>query len=126
MAVPGRTDLLDMLASETDRRCEAIVEGVEELAKSARADTKQIEALRVEAHGLKGAALVVGQERLADLAREIELSFAECEAKGKISVPLSAKLIAATSALHEGAQAVAEGLDEPTTVAKALASLKRD
>ena len=124
MAVPGRTDLLDMLASETDRRCGTIVEGVEELTKSTRVDPKRIEALRVEAHGLKGAALVVGQERLADLAREIELSFAECQAKGEISVPLSAKLIAATSALHEGAQAVAEGIEEPPVVADALASLE--
>jgi HPt (histidine-containing phosphotransfer) domain-containing protein len=121
----GRADLLDMLASETDRRCGAIVEGVEELTRSERADSKRVEALRVEAHGLKGAALVVGQDRLADLAREIELSFAECQPKGKISVPLSAKLIAATSALHEGAQAVAEGLDEPTAVANSLAALKR-
>jgi HPt (histidine-containing phosphotransfer) domain-containing protein len=122
--MPGRTDLLDMLASETDRRCATIVGGVEELAGSNAADSKRIETLRVEAHGLKGAALVVGQERLADLAREIELTFAECQPKGTISVPLSAKLIAATSALHEGAQAVAEGIDEPPTVADALAALR--
>jgi chemotaxis protein histidine kinase CheA len=122
--MPGRADLLDMLASETNRRCANIVEGVEELTRSDRADSRRIEALRVEAHGLKGAALVVGQERLADLAREIELTFAECQPKGRIGVSLSAKLIAATSALHEGAQAVAEGLDEPTTVGDALAALR--
>jgi chemotaxis protein histidine kinase CheA len=121
----GRTDLLDMLASETNRRCATIVEGVEQLTRLNEADSKRIEALRVEAHGLKGAALVVGQERLADLAREIEVTFAECQPKGKISVPLSAKLIAATSALHEGAQAVAEGIEEPPTVGDALAALRR-
>jgi HPt (histidine-containing phosphotransfer) domain-containing protein len=122
--MPGRTELLDMLASETNRRCGAIVEGVEELTRSGEPDSKRIESLRVEAHGLKGAALVVGQERLADLAREIELTFAQCQPEGTISVPLSAKLIAATSALHEGAQAVAEGIDEPPAIADALAELK--
>ena len=122
--MPGRADLLDMLAAETNRRCATIVEGVEQLARSDTADPKRIETLRVEAHGLKGAALVVGQDRIADLAREIELTFAKCQPKGKISVPLSAKLIAATSALHEGAQAVAEELDEPPAVADALAALK--
>ena len=49
----GDTDLLDMLASETDRRADTIIEGVEKLAGSG-ANGPKVEALRVEAHGLKG------------------------------------------------------------------------
>jgi HPt (histidine-containing phosphotransfer) domain-containing protein len=120
----GETELLDMLAAETDRRCATIAAGVQALAASDRSNPKKVEALRVEAHGLKGAALVVGQERLAKLAKEIESTFAEHIGEGTLDVALSAKLVTATSALHEGAQAAAENVGEPPSVADAIALLE--
>src|SRR4029453_13226528 len=60
----GDPELIRMLAAEADRRCPAIIAGIEALAASGEKDPDRIEQLRVEAHGLKGAALVVGQERL--------------------------------------------------------------
>jgi chemotaxis protein histidine kinase CheA len=121
----GETDLLDMLAVETDRRCTTLIEGVEGLAQSGAPDSDRVEELRVEAHGLKGAALVVGQDSLADLAKEIEAALAARLDEGTIGVPLAAKLVAATSALHEGAQAAADGTDEPPAIATALEALRK-
>src|SRR4029453_11503996 len=63
----GDPELIRMLAAEADRRCPAIIAGIEALAASGEKDPDRIEQLRVEAHGLKGAALVVGQERLRGL-----------------------------------------------------------
>jgi chemotaxis protein histidine kinase CheA len=119
-----QSELLDMLASETDRRCETIIKGVESLAESGSADADSLESLRVEAHGLKGAAMVVGQARLAELARRIESVFAEHREAGKAIEPaLADKLVAATRALHDAATAVANGADEPPALAAALDSL---
>jgi len=119
----GQTELLDMLASETDRRSATIIEGVESLAQAGESAPERVEALRVEAHGLKGAALVVGQSRLAELALRIEDVLAARMDEGTIDVDLAAKLIPATSALHEGAEAAAERTSEPPSVGAALESL---
>ena len=115
-----QSELLDMLASETDRRCETIIKGVEGLAESDSSDADQFESLRVEAHGLKGAALVVGQPRLAELAQRIEAVFAERSGAGTISADLAADVITAARALHEGALAAAHDTDEPASVAQSL------
>ena len=115
-----QSELLDMLASETDRRCETIIKGVEGLAESDSSDADQFESLRVEAHGLKGAALVVGQPRLAELAQRIEAVFAERSGAGTISADLAADVITAARALHEGALAAAQDTDEPPSVAQSL------
>jgi chemotaxis protein histidine kinase CheA len=114
------SELLDMLASETDRRCETIIKGVEGLAESDSSDADQLESLRVEAHGLKGAALVVGQPRLAELARRIEMVFTEHHGTGTIPSDLAADVISAAKALHEGALAAAHDTDEPASVAQSL------
>jgi HPt (histidine-containing phosphotransfer) domain-containing protein len=119
----SETELLDMLAAETDRRSAAIIEGVESLAQTGESAPERVEALRVEAHGLKGAALVVGQPRLAELAMRIEDLLAARMEAGTIDVGLAAKLIPATSALHEGAEAAADGSDEPPSVGTTLESL---
>ena len=116
-------ELLNMLAAEAERRSPAIIDGVEELAASGAKDPERIEALRVEAHGLKGAALVVGQDRLADLAREIEQFLAGCVDTGRIKPGAAAALIAGASAFNEGAQAAAEGVSEPSSVGESLAAL---
>jgi chemotaxis protein histidine kinase CheA len=114
-----------MLAAEADRRCPAIITGVEALASSGEKDPDRIERLRVEAHGLKGAALVVDQERLADLARRIEDFLANCIKVGRIKPGAAATVVAAASAFNEGAQAAAEGVGEPSSVGESLSALDR-
>src|SRR5262245_38893749 len=102
-------ELLNMLAAEAERRGPGIITGIEELAASGADDPARIEQLRVEAHGLKGAALVVGQDRLAELAARIEDFLAGCVESGCINPASAAVAVAATSAFSEGAQAAAEG-----------------
>jgi chemotaxis protein histidine kinase CheA len=118
-------ELLTMLAAEAERRCPTIIDGIEALAASDDADSARIEELRVEAHGLKGAALVVGQERLAELARLIEEFLAACIESGRINPAGAAAVVTAASAFTEGAQAAAEGVTEPSSVADSLAALSR-
>ena len=113
-----------MLAAEADRRSPTIIGGLEELVASGDKDPDRIEKLRVEAHGLKGAALVVGEERLADLARLIEDFLAESVKSGRIKPGPGAAAIAGTSAFSEGAHAAAEGGTEPPTVGDSLEALK--
>ena len=121
----GDTELLTMLAAEADRRSPTIITGIEELAASGEKNSARIEELRVEAHGLKGAALVVGQERLADLARLIEEFLVGCVDSERIKPASAAALVAATSAFTEGAQAAAEGVGEPSSVRDSLDALSR-
>src|SRR4051794_27043023 len=116
-------DLLRMLAAEAGRRTPTIIDGLEALAASGKKDSARIEKLRVEAHGLKGAALVVGQNRLADLAKEIEQFLAGCADTGRIKPGAAAALIAAASAFNEGAEAAADGVSEPSSVGESLAAL---
>jgi chemotaxis protein histidine kinase CheA len=117
------TDLLDMLASETDRRADTIIEGVEKLAGSGEPDSARVEELRVEAHGLKGAAMVVGQSRLGELAEQLERFFADRTDSGRIDPKEAAIAVAAVSSLDEAAKAVAEGGPEPPSVADSLRRL---
>jgi HPt (histidine-containing phosphotransfer) domain-containing protein len=118
-------ELLTMLASEAERRCPTIITGVEELAASGDQDSSRVEELRIEAHGLKGAALVVGQERLADLAKLIEQFLAGCVDSGQINPADAAAVVSAASAFTEGAQAAAEGVGEPSSVRDSLQTLRR-
>jgi len=116
-------ELLNMLAAEAGRRTPTMIEGLEAIAASGDKDPDAIEKLRVEAHGLKGAALVVGQERLADLAKQIEQFLAGCVDTGRIKPGAAAVLVAGASAFNEGAQAAAEGVPEPSSVGESLAAL---
>jgi chemotaxis protein histidine kinase CheA len=116
-------DLLGMLATEADRRCKLLIEGAEALAASADSDPARVEALRVEAHGLKGAAMVVREDRLAELALRLEKVLAEHTESGRIETGLAATIVAAASALQEGAQAAAEGVGEPSSVGESLDKL---
>jgi HPt (histidine-containing phosphotransfer) domain-containing protein len=120
----GDPELLAMLAAEADRRSPEIIAGIEALAASGEKNPDRIEELRVEAHGLKGAALVVGQERLADLARRIEVFLTDSKQSGRIKPGPAATVVAAASAFNEGAQAAAEGVGEPSSVRDSLAALK--
>jgi chemotaxis protein histidine kinase CheA len=119
----GDPELLTMLAAEAGRRTPKIIDGLEELAASGEKDSARLEELRVEAHGLKGAALVVEQNRLADLARQIEQFLAGCVEAGEIKPGAAALLVAGASAFNEGAQAAAEGVAEPSSVGESLAAL---
>jgi chemotaxis protein histidine kinase CheA len=119
----GDPELLSMLATEAERRCPTIITGIEDLAASGEKDSARIEELRVEAHGLKGAALVVGQERLADLARLIEEFLAGCVDSGRVNPSNAAAVVTAASAFTEGAQAAAEGVGEPSSVGESLGAL---
>jgi chemotaxis protein histidine kinase CheA len=121
----GDAELLSMLAAEAERRSPTIITGIEELAASGEKDSARVEELRVEAHGLKGAALVVGQERLADLARLIEEFLVGCTDSERIKPASAAAVVAATSAFTEGAQAAAEGVGEPSSVRDSLDALSR-
>jgi len=116
-------ELLSMLAAEADRRTPTIIEGLEALAATGEKDSARIEELRVEVHGLKGAALVVGQGRLADLAKQIELFLAGCVDTGRITPGAAAALVVGASAFNEGAQAAAEGVAEPSSVGESLVAL---
>jgi chemotaxis protein histidine kinase CheA len=116
-------ELLIMLAAEAGRRTPGLIEGLEAVAASGEKDSARIEELRVEAHGLKGAALVVGQERLADLAKAMEQFLAACVDTGRIKPGAAAALVAGASAFNEGAQAAAEGVSEPSSVGESLAAL---
>jgi chemotaxis protein histidine kinase CheA len=118
-------ELLTMLASEAERRTPKIITGIEKLAASGACDPDHVEALRVEAHGLKGAALVVGQERLADLADGIEQFLRACVESGRITPAAAGAVVTATSAFAEGAQAAAEGVGEPSSVGESLEALSR-
>ena len=89
----GRDDLLEMLATETDRRAPTIIEGVDGSAASpATPDPDAVEAVRVEAHGLKGAALVVGQTRASpSWARSSRSPSSSAQGPGTIDAELAAK-----------------------------------
>ena len=109
-----------MLAAEAERRSPTIITGIEELAASGEKDSARVEELRVEAHGLKGAALVVGQERLADLARLIEQFLVGCADSERIKPASAAARGGGGERVHEGAQAAAEGVGEPSSVGDSL------
>jgi HPt (histidine-containing phosphotransfer) domain-containing protein len=111
-----------MLATETDRRSKPLIEGVEQLARSGP-DPAKVEELRVDAHGIKGAAMVVGQPRLAELARLIEDALASRSQSGELDADIAAKLVTAVTALHEGTQAAAQDTDEPPAVEASIKAL---
>jgi chemotaxis protein histidine kinase CheA len=120
----GDTELLQMLATEADRRVPVINEGLESLADAPDPDPARVERLRVEAHGLKGAALVIGQSRLAELADRSEKALAERIEPGTVNSTLAKRLASALEAFHDGAQAAAKGDPEPASVTEALGALR--
>jgi HPt (histidine-containing phosphotransfer) domain-containing protein len=122
----GESDLLEMLATETDRRTPTIVAGVKKLTAPAEGNAEDVEAVRVEAHGLKGAAKVVGQQRLGELAQQMEIALVQCTASGTIEQDVAADIISAAEAFQEGVKAAAKGKSEPKSVGKSLAALSED
>jgi len=119
----GDDELLAMLATETDRRASDIIEAITRLVDSGDPDSAGVEAIRVEIHGLKGAASVVGATRLAELAREIESALVQRTAPGTIPPDLASRVIDAAAALRDGARAASRGEPEPASIAAAIDAL---
>jgi chemotaxis protein histidine kinase CheA len=116
----GESELLDMLAAETDRRTDTICDGVKRLASSGASDSKEVEAMRVEVHGIKGAALMVGQHRLAQIGAWVEDTLAARIDDGVIDEQLGDTIVDYVRAIQEGAHAAARDEDEPASVGSAL------
>ena len=114
-------ELLQMLATEAERRAPEMLEGIERLAAATEPASDEVERLRIDAHGLRGAAMVVGQQRLAELSEQLEIALVQRTAPGTIDAELASKLIAGVSGLREGARAAAAGEPEPASVGEGLA-----
>jgi chemotaxis protein histidine kinase CheA len=116
-------ELLGMLAAEADRRVPPMQKSLKQLAKGSGPDPEAIEELRVEVHGLKGAALVIGQDHLGRLAERAEQLLAARADEGTMEAELAGKLSSAMDAFQAGAQAAARGEPEPASVPDALVAL---
>ena len=116
-------ELLQMLATEAERRAPEMLEGIERLAAATEPASDEVERLRIDAHGLRGAAMVVGQQRLAELSEQLEIALVQRTAPGTIDAELASKLTAGVSGLREGARAAAAGEPEPASVGEGLAVL---
>ncbi len=112
-----------MLAKEADRRVPAVKKGLRKLAKASKPDPDKVEELRVEVHGLKGAALVIGEDHLGRLAERAERLLAARTDDGTIDAALAARLSEAMDAFREGSQAAADGEPEPDSVPESLVAL---
>ena len=119
-------ELLQMLATEAERRAPEMLEGIERLAAATEPASDEVERLRIDAHGLRGAAMVVGQQRLAELSEQLEIALVQRTAPGTIDTELASKLTAGVSGLREGARAAAAGEPEPASVGEGLAVLSGD
>ena len=109
-------ELRQSFAAEARRRSDVITTGIE-------AGTNDYEALRAEAHALKGTAAVVGLQRLAELAGLMESDLSDAVKEGGLKPGRGRQIADAAKALAEGAEAAAEGKDEPPDVGRSLAQL---
>jgi len=109
-------ELRESFASEARRRSDVIVAGLE-------TGTEDYEALRAEAHALKGTAAVVGLRRLAELAGLMESDLADAAKAQHLREGRAHQLSDAAKALAEGAEAAAAETEEPPDVGRSLAQL---
>ncbi len=109
-------ELLKSFAEEARRRCDVIAAGL-------ATETEDFETLRSEAHALKGTAGVVGLRRLAELAGLMESDLAEAKKLGELRGGRSGQIADAAKALSEGANAAANGEEEPPDVGRSLSQL---
>jgi chemotaxis protein histidine kinase CheA len=119
----GDEELLEMLAAEANRRVPPMKKSLKKLAKGSEPDPDAVEEIRVEVHGLKGAALVLGEQRLGQLAERAEQLLAANTADGALDPEFAAPLTEAMDAFQAGADAAAAGEPEPPSVAEALVAL---
>jgi chemotaxis protein histidine kinase CheA len=116
-------ELLEMLAAEAKRRTPPVKKSLKKLAKASKPDPDAVEELRVEVHGLKGAALVLGQNHLGRLADRAEQLLAAAARDGTVDPELAAKLSEAMDAFEAGAAAASRGEPEPASVPDSLVAL---
>lgn len=109
-------ELLQSFATEARRRCDVITTGIE-------AGTTDYEALRAEAHALRGTAAVVGLQRLAELAGLMESDLSDAAKAGELKPGRARQIAEGAKALADGAEAAAEGNEEPPDVGRSLAQL---
>lgn len=109
-------ELLRSFAEEARRRCDVIAAGL-------ATETDDFETLRAEAHALRGTASAVGLRRLAELAGLMESDLAEAKKTGIVRGGRAHQIADAAKALRDGAEAAAEGKEEPPDVGRSLAQL---
>ena len=112
-----------MLAAEANRRVPPMKKSLKKLAKGSEPDPDAVEEIRVEVHGLKGAALVLGEQRLGQLAERAEQLLAANAADGALDPEFAAPVTEVMDAFQVGAEAAAAGEPEPPSVAEALVAL---
>lgn len=115
-----------MLAAEAERRLGPITDDLNRISTAPEPDHGAVEDLRVEVHGLKGAAMMIGEQHLASLAHRTEAAIAARTGAGTIDDALAARIRDACDAFLEGARAAAAGDPEPPSVARAEAALPAD
>jgi len=108
--------LLESFAEEAQRHCAVITAGLE-------TGTNDYEALRVEAHAMKGTAATLGLRRLVELAGLMESDLADAAKSGELRDQRAKQIAEAAEAVAEGARAAATGEEEPPDVGRSLAQL---
>jgi chemotaxis protein histidine kinase CheA len=118
-------ELLVSLVDEGRRREGRLADGAQRAIAAESGDDVRaaLEEIRAEAHALKGAAAVVGQTRLFELARALEDLILDAIAAGSLSQRRAASIAAAAHAFVEGAVASADGASEPESVRDSIDNL---
>jgi HPt (histidine-containing phosphotransfer) domain-containing protein len=118
-------ELLVTLADEGRRREGRLADGAQRAIDAEPGDAARaiLEEIRAEAHALKGAAAVVGQTRLFELARALEDLLIEAIAAGSLSQRRAVAVADAAHAFVEGADASADGASEPESVRDSIDNL---
>jgi chemotaxis protein histidine kinase CheA len=115
-----------MFAEEARRRTVRIEEGVDALRSAGPAKpaaVEAIEALREEAHALKGTAAVIGQDSLSRLGALVEESLVAARERGELDGGVADRISAGAAAYRAGAEAAAAGEGEPASVAASIKAL---
>ena len=116
--------LRKLFAEETARRAEVVIEGCEMVAEDAVHTPELLDSMRAEAHGIKGAAAVIGQSALAELAGRIEVLLAERRSSGLLESEMASRIADATRTLEEASAALARPQGEQPDLGAAIASLR--
>jgi HPt (histidine-containing phosphotransfer) domain-containing protein len=118
-------ELLVSLVDEGRRREGRIADGAQRATAGEPGDDARVplEEIRAEAHALKGAAAVVGQTRLFELARALEDLLVDAIAGGSLSERRAEAIANAAHAFVEGAEASADGAGEPESVSDSIDQL---
>jgi HPt (histidine-containing phosphotransfer) domain-containing protein len=115
--------LRELFADETARRAPVVIEGCEAVAEDGVHTPELLELMRAEAHGIKGAAAVIEQQQLAELAGRIEALLADRCSSGLLEPELASRIAAATRTLEQEAGALARPEAHEPDVSGALHSL---